>query len=191
MGFSTPSLKGKALQWLAQREHSRAELQDKLLRHAASLQRRAASTPTQAQSAGGGTESTLVDSHLQDESLAEAAQAQLRAEISRTLDELAAAGFQSDTRTAQSLARRHAQRYGSHRLKQGLQAKGLDSELIAQTLGEARLTELERARDVWQRRFGEPPQDRAEQARQARFLSARGFDADVVRRVLRGPQDSD
>ena len=45
--------------------------------------------------------------------------------------------------------------------------------------------ELERARAVWLRRFGDsPPQDARQWARQMRFLVARGFAGDVVRRVV-------
>ena len=32
MAFGTPSVKGRALRWLAQREHSRSELERKLSR---------------------------------------------------------------------------------------------------------------------------------------------------------------
>jgi regulatory protein len=54
-----------------------------------------------------------------------------------------------------------------------------------------RESELQRARDVWQRRFEKPPQDAAERAKQARFLAARGFDGDVIRRVLRPGTDGE
>jgi regulatory protein len=47
-------------------------------------------------------------------------------------------------------------------------------------------TELERAHELWARRFGEVAASPQEQARQARFLMARGFAGEVVRRVVRG-----
>ena len=40
-------------------------------------------------------------------------------------------------------------------------------------------------------RFGEPTEDRAQLAKQARFLTARGFDSDIVRRVVRGLPEPD
>jgi regulatory protein len=55
---------------------------------------------------------------------------------------------------------------------------------LAQTL---RSTELDRARALWQRRFGTPAQDVREQARQMRFLASRGFSGNVIRRVLHDP----
>ena len=45
-------------------------------------------------------------------------------------------------------------------------------------------TELQRAREVWRRKFGALPADAAERGKQARFLAARGFDGEVIRRVL-------
>ena len=62
----------------------------------------------------------------------------------------------------------------------------------AQALVQAALAdaddELQRARAVWQGKFGaraETP-DAAERARQMRFLMSRGFSGETIRRVLRG-----
>lgn len=156
MAFGAPSLKGRALRYLAQREHSRAELERKLARFA------------------------------EDQPEATAAQ-----QIGQALDELTAHGFLSEARVAESVLAGAGQRFGSRRLKQTLQAKGLDAELVAATLQQARGSELERARAVWQRKFGTPPLDAAERARQMRFLAARGFDGDVVRRVVQGGGDDE
>jgi regulatory protein len=62
--------------------------------------------------------------------------------------------------------------------------KGLAPELVSATLQQARATELERAQDVWRRRFGATATDAAERARQMRFLAGRGFESDVIRRVV-------
>jgi regulatory protein len=50
-------------------------------------------------------------------------------------------------------------------------------------------TELARAREVWQKKFGEPPADPAARLKQVRFLVSRGFAPDVVRRVVAGTDD--
>lgn len=186
MSFGSLSLKGKALRCLSQREHSRAELQTKLLRHAIqalrkSMAPRAGSAATVA--ADDAADDANADAHSQ--------KALQKRVIEKVLDDLAAAGLQSDTRAAESLARTKSSRYGQHRLRQQLQAKGLDSELVAYTVGQTKATEFERAQDLWRRRFGEPAQDLAERARQTRFLTARGFDSDVIRRVVRGAEDRD
>ena len=154
MAFGALSVKGRALRYLAQREHSRQELERKLARRVEDTE-----------------------------------QASAQQQIARALDELAQAGLLSDTRTAASVLRSQGQRYGVRRLKQTLQAKGLDAELVSTTLQQARGTELERAREVWQRRFGAPPDNAAERARQMRFLAGRGFEGDTIRRVVQGTED--
>ena len=109
--------------------------------------------------------------------------------IAAALDELAAKDLLSEARAAQSVLLGQGQRYGTRRLKQTLQSKGLDAELVSATLQQARATELERAREVWRRRFGAPAADAAERARQMRFLAGRGFEGEVIRRVLKAAAD--
>ena len=91
----------------------------------------------------------------------------------------------SDTRAADALVHAKAARFGNRRLRQVMQARALPTELIDAALRTARESELTRALEVWQRRFGTFPADAREHARQMRFLLARGFDADVAQRVLR------
>ena len=154
MSFGALSVKGRALRYLAQREHSRVELARKLART------------------------------VEDTEGASAA-----AQIEAALDQLAAAGLLSDTRAAESVLISQGKRFGSRRLKQVLQGKGLAPDLVQQTLQQAHGTELTRAREVWQRRFGNPPTDARERAKQMRFLAGRGFDGDVIRRVVQGADE--
>ena len=107
-------------------------------------------------------------------------------QLQRVLDELQAKGFISERRVVESVLHRRAGKLGASRIRQELQEKGLDGELIAQAVQQLRATELDRAREVWRVRFGTAPQDAAERARQSRFLAARGFGGDVIRRVLAG-----
>ena len=95
----------------------------------------------------------------------------------------------SESRAAASVLNGQGQRYGSRRLRQTLQAKGIAPELVAATLQAARSTELERALEVWRRRFGERAADMQARAKQMRFLAGRGFDGDVIRRVVQGSDD--
>jgi len=118
---------------------------------------------------------------VQDEPDASAAE-----QIARALDDLAARGLQSDERAAESVLHTQGARYGSRRIEQTLRARGLSAELVAGAVEQARRADLERARAIWQRRFGAPAATPAERARQARFLAARGFPAEVVREVVRG-----
>lgn len=106
-------------------------------------------------------------------------------EIERVLDDFAARGWLSAERFAESVAHRRASRYGSARIRQELQQHGVEREVAAPVLAALQATELQRATTLWRQRFGRPPQDLAERARQQRFLLARGFSGDTVRRVMR------
>ena len=50
-------------------------------------------------------------------------------------------------------------------------------------------SELERAREVWRKKFGEPATDPAGRAKQMRFLASRGFGAEAIPRVVQGGED--
>ncbi len=105
-------------------------------------------------------------------------------QLRRVLDELQAKGFIDHQRVADSVVNRRSAKLGAARVKQELQHKGLEPELITRAVDSLRATELERACDVWRRRFDAPPTDAAERGKQGRFLAARGFDGEVIRRVL-------
>ena len=139
------SLKGRALKYLAAREHSRLELTRKLAPHAESAD-----------------------------------------EVQRVLDELEQRGFLSAERFAESVVHRKAARYGTARLKAELSQHRLPDELTRSVTEQLKATEFDRAHALWARRFGEPPTLPEDRARQTRFLAARGFQGDVIRRVLRG-----
>ena len=110
-------------------------------------------------------------------------------ELARVLDELQAKGFISEQRVVESLVHRRAARLGTGRLKQELQAKGVSPQAVAEAVDVLRRTEVERAREVWRRKFGEPAVDAAGRARQMRFLASRGFAAEAIRRVVSGADD--
>ena len=110
-------------------------------------------------------------------------------QLRRVLDELQAKGFIDERRVVDSVLHRRAPRLGAARIRQELQAKGLAPEAVAEAVAGLQSTELQRAREVWLRRFGAAPKDAAQRARQARFLAARGFGGEVVRRVLNTSDD--
>ena len=162
------SLKTRALQYLARREYSRAELAAKLLPH-------------------------LQASHVQPddegfEQLAEVIEPpdleSMQSELDALLDDLTARGWLSDERAATQLLHARRPRFGTQRIAHELRQKGISDELIARALPELKDGELEAARGVWQRKFGTPPQDDREKSKQIRFLQSRGFGFDVIFKVL-------
>lgn len=110
-------------------------------------------------------------------------------EVKKALDELEAKGFLDEQRVVDSLLHRRGPRLGAGRIRQELQAKGIDAERVAVAVASLNASEFERAREVWRRKFGTLPADAKERGRQARFLAARGFGGEVVRRVLNTPDD--
>lgn len=112
-------------------------------------------------------------------------------EVDRVLDELARKGMLSEARFAASLVRARGARFGAVRVRQELRQHSLAPDLIAQATAELAKSEVVRARQIWRKRFGAPPRDDAERAKQLRFLAARGFSTDVILRVVRGTSDDD
>jgi regulatory protein len=110
-------------------------------------------------------------------------------ELAQALDELQAKGFINEQRVVESVLHRRAARLGAGRVKQELQAKGISAEAVAEAVQALRGTELQRAREVWRKKFGEPAPDGAGRAKQMRFLASRGFGAEAIRRVVGGDED--
>lgn len=111
-------------------------------------------------------------------------------EVERVLDALEKEGWLSTERFAQSLVHRRASRQGAARIVQELRQHGVDDAQVSELREQLRATEYARALEVWQKRFGAKPEDRAAYAKQARFLASRGFAHDVIRRIL-GAGDDD
>lgn len=106
-------------------------------------------------------------------------------EVHSVLDELTQLGWLSEERFIESLVHRKGTRLGVNRLKQELSQHGVSSDASAEALRALQVNEYDRACEVWRKRFGTPPSDPKEEARQMRFLLTRGFSSDVVRRILR------
>ena len=170
-----PSLPARALGWLAQREHSRSELRRKLLRVLRQQYEAAART---------GADATEAPDELAPDDAA--------ARVDALLDKLQLQGLLSEARFIESRVRVRAPGLGTKRIQMELAQHGL--RLPAQPLQQLRDTELQRATQLWRRKFGGVAADARERARQMRFLAGRGFSGEVIRRVLAAaprPQDDE
>ena len=105
-------------------------------------------------------------------------------ELAEALDFLQAKDFISEPRVIESVINRRASRFGAARIRHELQAKGLQAEAVAAAVQSLKATEVERAREVWRKKFGTPAADAAERGKQARFLAARGFGSEAIGRVV-------
>ena len=108
-------------------------------------------------------------------------------DVEALLEDLSRRRLLSDERYAESRAHALSRKYGAARIAHELRAKGLDKELAEQASGAARATEVDRAREVWRRKFRVAPRTREERAKQMRFLQSRGFSFDAIRAVVGGP----
>jgi regulatory protein len=106
------------------------------------------------------------------------------------LDDLVNRGLLSDVRFAEQSIRAKARRFGPLKLAQQLRAKGVDEETIARGFRAAAADGHSSMESVWRSRFGAPPVDSREKARQARFLQGRGFPLDQVLGFLRTVEKS-
>ena len=107
-------------------------------------------------------------------------------EIERLLDELEARGWLSETRVAEQLIHTRRRRFGARRIERDLRGKGVSEEAVAAALPQLKEGELEAARGVWRRKFGRLPTSAAERAKQIRFLQGRGFELEVIFKVIKG-----
>ena len=106
--------------------------------------------------------------------------------LAHVLDSLQAKDFINEARVVESVVHRRAVKLGASRIKHELQAKGLEPQAVAEAVQLLRATELDRAREVWRKKFGQPPADAAARAKQMRFLASRGFGGDTIHRVVSG-----
>lgn len=106
------------------------------------------------------------------------------AELDTLLNELERGNWLSQERFAESLVHRRASRHGLRRIMQELRQHELPEETLAGVAEKLRATEPARAREVWEKRFGSAPADAKEYARQLRYMAARGFSAETLRRIL-------
>lgn len=106
-------------------------------------------------------------------------------DLNAILDELEQRGFISVERVVHSVMHSKASRFGTARVVHELRSKGLDDETVRNASEQLKSTELERARELWRKRFGVPPADIKEKAKQLRFMASRGFSGSVASRVLR------
>jgi len=106
-------------------------------------------------------------------------------QIEQLLDALAARGWLSEARFAESRANTLARKFGSRKIEYDLKSRGVSDEVVERTLEQALTHELDNCRVAWEKKFGVLPHNAAERGRQMRFLAGRGFSAEAVRRILK------
>lgn len=109
--------------------------------------------------------------------------------VAKVLDSLQAKGFINEARVVESVVHRRAAKLGASRIRHELQAKGLEPAAVAEAVEQLRATEVDRAREIWRKKFGTPPENMNERAKQMRFLASRGFGGDTIHKVVSGADE--
>lgn len=112
-------------------------------------------------------------------------------DIEALLDSLEAAKFLSQSRFSESLVNRRATRFGNSRILSELQSHGIDGDAIQDIKNGLLEDEAARAREVWRKKFGSPPVDAADRAKQMRFLQQRGFSPSAIRAAMRPVEEGE
>lgn len=164
---------------LARREYSRSELERKLTQAWRMEQQRKAAF------AEAGDDS-FEQAEMGDAAVTNASPAE---EIRSILDDFERRGWLSEARFVEASVNRLSRRYGPRRIEQTLRERGASDASIEAARPYLKSQAEATARAALKRRFPEPPQDAAQRARQVRFLQGRGFDYDVIRKVLSQTND--
>ena len=106
--------------------------------------------------------------------------------VDEVLAALADEGLLDDARYAEAFVRSRIGRgQGPQRIRMELRERGVDEAMIDEVIDPRDSEWLEHIAAVRRKRFGDAmPDSWPERARQMRFLQYRGFDADMIRRLL-------
>ena len=110
-------------------------------------------------------------------------------ELIDLLDDFTRRGWLSDARFAEALVHDKQAKFGTSRLAYELRERGVEDSVIREQMVTLKDSELDRARQVWQSKFGVLPEDAKARAKQMRFMQSRGFSFDVIGKVLRDTGD--
>lgn len=167
------TLRAKAIQCLAQRDHSTQELRRKLLHHARVLRHQKDAFSAREQTSDGAS----APSDDSDQA------ADLASEVEEVLSWLRDKNLLSDPQFAQRRAQSRAARYGNRRIEQELHQLGV--ELSDSDRLELQASEPERALQAWSKKFGTLGQTPQERAKQQRYLQQKGFSQKAVQWALK------
>ena len=106
--------------------------------------------------------------------------------LEQLLDNLQSRGWLSDARYAEQRANSRQSRYGGQKIAYELRQQGVAETLISATLATLECTETDRARHVWEKKFGAVATTAKQRGQQIRFLQSRGFDLEVIYQVING-----
>lgn len=148
-------LRNKALAYLARREHSQQELQQKLRAYLPLAE-----------------EDVEVDLEAHHQMVEE------------VIADFKQRGWLSEERFTEQVVHARKQKFGSMRIAHELREKGIAEEVVAAAIVDVKADEFANACHIWRKKYKDAPQNREEWAKQARFLQSRGFGFEMIKKVL-------
>ena len=142
-------LKKRALYYLAKREYSKKELQDKIRPFAESLEIS-------------------------------------RQQIEQILTDLETKDWLSDRRFVDQFIFSKKRKYGLKKIEYELKMRGVDKIIVHKALNEIKSEEYNLAKNIWEKKFRDLPQNHDEKLKQMRFLQSRGINAALIHQILSG-----
>ncbi|MFV9473571.1 recombination regulator RecX [Advenella sp. RU8] len=113
-------------------------------------------------------------------------------EVEQVLARLKKENWQSNQRFTHAFAQQKSSKWGTAKILQELKQHKLNAEDISDLKEQLEQSEFERAYEVWHKKFrGVAYSTPQEYAKQTRFLLSRGFNADVVRKIIGGQYPDD
>ncbi|NHZ44668.1 recombination regulator RecX [Massilia aquatica] len=112
-------------------------------------------------------------------------------DVDALLDFLEKNNWLSQERFSESLIHRRSARFGNSRIMAELQSHGVKGEALQELKAGLADSEMARAREVWERKYGTVASDPAERNKQMRFLMQRGFSQRAVKAAMQGRDPDD
>jgi regulatory protein len=114
-------------------------------------------------------------------------------DIAEAINKLESQGLQSNERFVESyVAMRCKRGFGPIRITKELSERGVYQELIDQFLLEYKSSWPKLAKEAHRKKFGEKiPNELHEQAKQMRYLYQKGFDSELIRKIITSKLDID
>ena len=104
---------------------------------------------------------------------------------------MASRGYLSDARFAQQFVRQKSGAFSKRSIGASLKARGVERAAATDALAGVEIDDDDAMVALWRRRFGTPPANEKEKARQVRFLQSRGFSLSAIIKLLRNPPTDD
>ena len=109
-----------------------------------------------------------------------------RQQVNQILTELESKDWLSDRRFADQFVFSKKRKFGLKKMGYELKMHGVDEIIIHNALNEIKSEEYNLAKNIWEIKFRELPENHDERLKQMRFLQSRGINSALIHQILAG-----